>query len=80
MRLPSAWLRAGLVGLAACDAGGAGFYPAQKFDPTRCCVEKPVVIDIIPGGQTSNGCAPECLATTDDSGSPLGCVSSQCGP
>jgi hypothetical protein len=70
----------GIVAFAACDEAEVHIYSGQKFDPKGHCVDAPVSIDVINGGSTTYGCAPECLVATDPCGNPYIFVSTQCGP
>ena len=72
----------GVVAFTACDESDVHIYSAQQFesDPKRRCLEAAVAIDVVNGGSTSYGCAPECLVATGPCGKPYVFVSTQCGP
>ena len=73
------WALAAIVVFVACDDVDSHIYAGQQYDPALGCVNVAVGLDVISGGTTSNGCAPECLVFDADGGQTI-FVSSECPP
>jgi hypothetical protein len=72
-------LVATLAAVVACD-GDSHIYSARPFDSAHDCLAIGVAIDVISGGTSSFGCAPECLVYNAPDAAQAIYVSDQCGP